>query len=72
MLHLNACSLVHYYYYFLIHKAWIHHVCIYLYVQIQEVRLRLNVDVTVSPDSLPAPAPIESFVDMVRIMRSIF
>ncbi|KAL2488467.1 ATP-dependent RNA helicase DBP2 [Forsythia ovata] len=32
--------------------------------QIEEVRLRLNVDVTVSPNSLPAPAPIESFVDM--------
>ncbi|CAA2966219.1 ATP-dependent RNA helicase DBP2-like isoform X1 [Olea europaea var. sylvestris] len=42
--------------------------------QIQEVRLRLNVDVTVSPDSLPAPAPIESFVDMnlcTSIMKDI-
>lgn len=34
-------------------------------VQISEVRSRLNVDVKVSPDSPPAPAPIESFMDMV-------
>lgn len=41
----------------------------YLYVQVQEVRLRLNVDATVPPGSQPAPAPIESFTDMVRISR---
>lgn len=34
-------------------------------MQIEEVRLRLNVDVTVASDSPPAPAPIESFEDMV-------
>ncbi|KAJ7959946.1 DEAD-box ATP-dependent RNA helicase [Quillaja saponaria] len=42
--------------------------------QIEEVRLRLNVDVTVAPDSLPAPAPIESFTDMclhTSIMKDI-
>lgn len=39
----------------------------HLYVQVEEVRLRLNVDATVPPDSQPAPAPIESFADMVKI-----
>lgn len=34
-------------------------------MQIEEVRVRLNLDVTVASDSLPAPAPIESFADMV-------
>lgn len=34
-------------------------------LQIEEVRLRLNVDVIVASDSPPAPAPIESFEDMV-------
>lgn len=34
-------------------------------LQIDEVRLRLNLDVIVAPDSPPAPAPIESFTDMV-------
>ena len=29
--------------------------------------MRLNVDATVPPDSQPAPAPIESFTDMVMI-----
>lgn len=37
------------------------------YIQIEEVRLRLNVDVIVAPDLLPAPAPIESFTDMVHL-----
>lgn len=37
------------------------------FLQIEEVRLQLNVEVAVSPDSLPAPAPIESFNDMVTI-----
>jgi len=35
------------------------------HVQIEEVRSRLNLDVTVASDSPPAPAPIESFTDMV-------
>ena len=35
------------------------------YIQIEEVRHRLNLDVTVSSDSPAAPAPIESFNDMV-------
>lgn len=35
------------------------------YVQIEEVRLRLNLDVTVASESPAAPAPIESFTDMV-------
>lgn len=39
----------------------------HMYVQVEEVRLRLNVDATVPPDSQPAPAPIESFADMVKI-----
>lgn len=39
----------------------------YLYVQVEEVCMRLNVDATVPPDSQPAPAPIESFTDMVMI-----
>nr|XP_010922760.1 LOW QUALITY PROTEIN: ATP-dependent RNA helicase DBP2-like [Elaeis guineensis] len=42
--------------------------------QIEEVRLRLNVEVAVSSDSLPAPAPIESFNDMClhsSIMKDI-
>ncbi|KAI4307780.1 hypothetical protein L6164_030928 [Bauhinia variegata] len=42
--------------------------------QIEEVRLRLNLDVTVELDSLPAPAPIESFMDMClhpSIMKDI-
>lgn len=39
--------------------------------QIEEVRLRLNVDVTVAPDSAPAPAPIETFTDMVDICVSL-
>lgn len=34
--------------------------------QIEEVRSRLHVDVTVGSGALPAPAPIESFTDMVR------
>lgn len=38
-----------------------------IYIQIEEVRLRLNVDVTVAPDLPPAPAPIESFTDMVNL-----
>ncbi|ERN04183.1 DEAD-box ATP-dependent RNA helicase 20 [Amborella trichopoda] len=32
--------------------------------QIEDVRLRLNIDVSIPLDSLPAPAPIESFEDM--------
>ncbi|KAG1338160.1 DEAD-box ATP-dependent RNA helicase 20-like [Cocos nucifera] len=42
--------------------------------QIEEVRLRLNVEVEVSSDSLPSPAPIESFNDMClhsSIMKDI-
>ncbi|KAK4274935.1 hypothetical protein QN277_018092 [Acacia crassicarpa] len=42
--------------------------------QIEEVRLRLNLDVSVASDSLPAPAPIESFSDMClhqSIMKDI-
>lgn len=38
----------------------------YTCLQIEEVCLRLNLDVSVSPDSAPAPAPIESFADMVN------
>lgn len=45
-------------------------------MQIEDVRMRLNVEVTVALDSPPAPAPIESFEDMVTfviwIMRIIF
>lgn len=36
-----------------------------LHIQIEDVRLRLNVDVTVTLDSPLAPAPVESFTDMV-------
>ncbi|XP_057987519.1 ATP-dependent RNA helicase DBP2 isoform X2 [Hevea brasiliensis] len=42
--------------------------------QIEDVRLRLNVEVTVASDSPPAPAPIESFEDMLlhpSIMKDI-
>lgn len=35
------------------------------HVQIEEVRSRLNIDVAVASNSPPAPAPIESFTDMV-------
>lgn len=37
-----------------------------MYLQVEEVRLRLNIDVMAPPDALPAPAPVESFADMVR------
>lgn len=43
---------------------------IYLYAQVQEVCMRLNVDAIVPPDSQPAPAPIESFTDMVKLKIS--
>jgi len=43
--------------------CWI--VVLVYYIQIEEVRHRLNLDVTVSSDSPAAPAPIESFNDMV-------
>ncbi|KAG8633672.1 ATP-dependent RNA helicase RhlE isoform X1 [Manihot esculenta] len=42
--------------------------------QIEDVRMRLNVEVTVALDSPPAPAPIESFEDMLlhpSIMKDI-
>lgn len=46
---------------------WIQHFDVLLSVlQIEEIRLRLNVDVAVALDSHPAPAPVESFTDMVR------
>lgn len=35
--------------------------------QTEEVRSRLNVDVTVASGSPSAPAPIESFADMVNM-----
>lgn len=38
---------------------------VHFYLQIEEIRLRLNVDVNVAPGSSSAPAPIESFPDMV-------
>lgn len=47
-------------------------------IQIEEVRLRLNLDVTVASDSpaasdsRAAPAPIESFTDMVFNLSVIF
>lgn len=39
-------------------------------MQIEDVRERLNVDVTVALDSSPAPAPVESFTDMVSFVFS--